>query len=181
MRLLKIATITMFICTVYGCKSSKYSGFAVGNYLSNDTVKAEFVYKQYLLPPDSTVRYVEEWLPPQLQLLPDYGGKKEKGIPTEFLESASISLPEYSYEMVFKGKTATYIMPPYRSGSMKIKRKSVKYISGLIERITLTAGGDTVTYSTPEAIMELLKKSEQKYGNIRIMVDSTMFTGNPKP
>ena len=79
MRLLKIATITIFICTVYGCKSPKYSGFAVGNYLSNDTVRAEFVYEQYLLPPDSTVRYVEEWLPPQLQLLPNFEGEKRKG------------------------------------------------------------------------------------------------------
>lgn len=181
MKFLKIIAIGIVFCAIAGCNTTYYMNFGVGNNLRYDTVRAECVYKQYLLPHDSTVRYVYEWLPPQLQLLPDYGGKKEKGIPTEFLESASISLPEYSYEMVFKGKTATYIMPPYRSGSMKIKRKSVKYISGLIERITLTAGGDTVTYSTPEAIMELLKKSEQKYGNIRIMVDSTMFTGNPKP
>lgn len=180
MRLLKIATITMFICTVYGCKSSKYSGFAVGNYLSNDTVKAEFVYKQYLLPPDSTVRYVEEWLPPQLQLLPNFEGEKEKGIPTEFLKSASVCFPEYWYEIIFKGNTVTYVLPPHSIGQMSIRNKSKEYIAGQIDRITITAGSDSVSFSTPEAVEGILKDSEYK-GDILIKIDSEMFTGKPKP
>lgn len=175
MKILNISVIAIIVCAVSGCKSKAYVGFAVGNKLGRDTVRVECVYKKSLLPPDSTVRYVYEWLPPQLQLLPDFENDKKKGIPTKFIKSASVAFPEYNYEILFKGNTVMYVLPPQRQGYVSIRHKGAEYISGLIDRITITAGGGTVSYSTQETIKELLKKSEQKEGNILIQVDSAMF------
>ena len=179
MNIFKLSIIGIIICVTTGCKS-KYVYFLVGNALENDTVKVECIYKKPLLPPDSSVTYQHIEIYPQLQQFPDYRSKNKNGVPTKFLETASICIPDYKFEIVFKGNSMTFIVPPYGLSFVEITRNNIDSIAGMIDKITVSTKRDSTTFSTPEAVNGILKDSEYK-GDILIKIDSEMFTGKPKP
>lgn len=179
MKILKFVLLVIANMCLYGCRP-QVGVISVANMISEDTIKVEFQFYSELIPQDSTlIIYNEGFLGWPLKKFPDYD-LTYYNFPI-LSDRITINMPTYLSKTIVRENVLSCICPPYsffKCRYAKFKRKDIKNIIKKIHRITIYANNDSVTYSTPILINQILNNSEYKKGNICIQVDSAMFNNH---
>ena len=172
MKYFRMILPALLFMVMSGCKP-QVLWISVENNLTDTTAIVKFQYNKDFITGDSTVTYLNGFLPWPLKQFPHYD-LMYYNFPN-LSGRATIRKPIYTSKIEFRKQTATYAVRPGFIGYLRVEQKNFDEILGMIERITIKAGSDSVVCSTPEEVASMLRKSKY-YDGINLCVDSTMIS-----